>query len=279
MFDNICKFLAETFSEDYATWLLGKSISLTTLSPKELSLEPIRADALILEQSDDLVLHLEFQTEPDESMGFRMLDYRVRVHRRFPHKTMHQVVIYLKKTTSALVFQDRFHLPETSHRYRVIRLWEESPEPFLSSPGLLPLAVLTESADPTERLRAVAQVLDTIEDRQTKANLTAATAIFGGLLVKPELIKSILRSEIMKESAVYQEILQEGEQQGFLKGEQQGLLKGEQRGFLKGEQQGFLKGKLEIAQKLLAQGLSLAEVSRLTELSADTLKTLSEPCN
>lgn len=67
----------------------------------------------------------------------------------------------------------------------------------------------------------------------------------------------------MKESAVYQEILQEGEQQGFLKG----------------EQQGFLKGKLEIAQKLLAQGLSLAEVSRLTELSADTLKTLSEPCN
>jgi predicted transposase/invertase (TIGR01784 family) len=82
MFDNVCKYLAETFSEDYAAWLLGKPVTLTTLSPKELSLEPIRADSLILEQSDDLVLHLEFQTEPDESMGFRMLDYRVRVHRR-----------------------------------------------------------------------------------------------------------------------------------------------------------------------------------------------------
>ncbi len=131
MFDSICKFLAETFSEDYATWLLGKSVSLTTLSPKELSLEPIRADSLILEQSDDMVLHLEFQTEPDETMGFRMLDYRVRVHRRFPHKTMHQVVIYLKKTGSALVYQDSFQLGDTSHRYRVIRLWEESAEPFL----------------------------------------------------------------------------------------------------------------------------------------------------
>jgi len=40
-----------------------------------------------------LVLHLEFQTEPDETMGFRMLDYRVRVYRRFPTKTMNQVVI------------------------------------------------------------------------------------------------------------------------------------------------------------------------------------------
>ncbi|MFM7440823.1 MAG: hypothetical protein ACKO2V_19865 [Snowella sp.] len=39
MFDNLCKFLAENFSEDYATWLLGRSVSLTKLSPTELSLE------------------------------------------------------------------------------------------------------------------------------------------------------------------------------------------------------------------------------------------------
>ena len=51
MFDNLCKFLAENFSEDYATWLLGSPVTLTKLSPTELSLEPIRADSLILEQS------------------------------------------------------------------------------------------------------------------------------------------------------------------------------------------------------------------------------------
>ncbi len=33
-----------------ASWLLGEPITLTELSPKELSLEPIRADALILLQ-------------------------------------------------------------------------------------------------------------------------------------------------------------------------------------------------------------------------------------
>jgi len=61
MFDNICKFLAENFSTDFATWLLGEPITLTELSPQELSLEPIRADALILLQSAQNILHLEFQ--------------------------------------------------------------------------------------------------------------------------------------------------------------------------------------------------------------------------
>ena len=47
MFDTVCKFLVETFSADFAAWLLGALITLTELSPAELSLEPIRADALI----------------------------------------------------------------------------------------------------------------------------------------------------------------------------------------------------------------------------------------
>ncbi|MGI0483087.1 flagellar assembly protein H, partial [Geminocystis sp. CENA526] len=61
MFDNICKFLAEYFRDDLVTWLLGSPIPLTELKPTELSNEPIRADSLILLQSEDLVLHTEFQ--------------------------------------------------------------------------------------------------------------------------------------------------------------------------------------------------------------------------
>ena len=83
--------MAETFPDDVATWLLGRSVQLSQLSPKELSNEPIRADALILQQSEDLVLHSEFQTQPSEEVPFRMADYRLRGYRRFPHKRMIQV--------------------------------------------------------------------------------------------------------------------------------------------------------------------------------------------
>jgi predicted transposase YdaD len=96
MYDNVCKFLAEHFSNDFAQWLLGEPIAFTQVSPKELSLEPIRADALILLASEAMVLHIEFQTEPNAEIPFRMADYRLRVYRRYPKKRMYQVVIYLK---------------------------------------------------------------------------------------------------------------------------------------------------------------------------------------
>ena len=48
MYDDTCQFLAEHFSADFASWLLGTSVTLTELKPSELSLHPIRADALIL---------------------------------------------------------------------------------------------------------------------------------------------------------------------------------------------------------------------------------------
>jgi len=267
MFDNLCKFLAENFSEDYATWLLGKPTRLTKLSPTELSLEPIRADSLILEQSEQVVLHLEFQTQPDSSMGFRMLDYRMRVYRRFPQKEMHQVVIYLKPTQSPLVYQDMFQLEKTSHQYRAIRLWEEAPAFFLQSPGLLPLAILTQGQDPTGRLREVANELDKIKDSQMQANLTAATAIFSGLLLKPHIIQEILRSDIMKESTVYQGILQEGRQEG----RQEGIQEGE-RVFLRRQltkRFGILPVAVE--QRLLQASLTDLEIWGERILVADNL--------
>lgn len=153
MFDNLCKFLVESFPSDFATWLLGEPITLTELSPKELSLEPIRADALILQQSDEIVLHIEFQTQPDKNIPFRMTDYRLRVYRRFPHKRMIQVVIYLQKTDSELVRQTTFTLEETSHRFQVIRLWEQPKEIFLQTSGLLPFAVLSNTNSKTNTLQ------------------------------------------------------------------------------------------------------------------------------
>ena len=127
MYDNICKFLAEAFSNDFANWLLGKPLQLTQLSPTELSVEPIRADALILLESESSILHMEFQTKPDDTMAFRMLDYRTRMYRRYPDKSVRQVVIYLKPSGSDLVRQTTFEIPGTRHEFQVIRLWEQPP--------------------------------------------------------------------------------------------------------------------------------------------------------
>jgi predicted transposase/invertase (TIGR01784 family) len=82
MYDNTCKYLAETYPADFAIWLLGEPIALTRLEPRELSTEPIRADSLTFLESQDVILHLEFQTRPDDTIPFRMADYYLRLYSR-----------------------------------------------------------------------------------------------------------------------------------------------------------------------------------------------------
>ena len=256
MFDNVCKFLAENYSEDFSQWLLGYKTNLTELKPTELSLEPIRADSLILLQSQNLVLHLEFQTNVDETMAFRMLDYRLRVYQSYPQKQMKQVVIYLRKTGSDLVQQNSFRLEKTLHEFEVIRLWEQPTDLFLNQLGLLPLAVLSQTKDPKIVLTKIAQTIDREADKNIKNNLLAVLGILAGLVLNQTTIQQILRSDIMKESVIYQEILREGELKGELKGRQQ--------------------GKSEVALNLLKNQMTVEQVINLTGLPESLVQQLAQ---
>ncbi|MGK7940601.1 MAG: Rpn family recombination-promoting nuclease/putative transposase [Crocosphaera sp.] len=258
MYDNICKFIVEEFSEDMATWLLGEPIELVELSPKELSLEPIRADSLILRQSNDLVLHAEFQTNTDVNIPFRMADYRLRVYRRYPNKTMTQVVIYLRKTASELVYQDTFSLEKTNHQFNVIRLWEQPTELFFSSNGLLPFAVLSQTEKKLDTLQNVANQLQKINNDRVQANLSASTAILSGLVLEEKEIQQILRSDIMKESTMYQAILREGKEEGMQEGIKEGIKEGVEK----------------VARNMIENGLNIELISQLTGLSLEEVQKL-----
>ena len=259
MFDNVCKFLAENFKDDFASWLLGSEIKLTELKPTELSLEPIRADSLILLQSESLILHLEFQTEADSKIPFRMLDYRIRCYRRFPHKEMRQFVIYLHQTGSELVYQNSFRLTKTYHEFEVIRLWEQPTAQFLQLPGLLPLAVLTQGDEPTIILNQVAQAVEEITDNNVKSNVLAASTILAGLILNDTLIKSFFRSDIMKQSVIYQEILKEGE--------------------TKGKAEGKAEKAQQVAKNLLKEGLSLDLIAKATDLPLSIIESWQKELN
>ncbi len=89
MYNNVCKFLAESFSTDFASWLLGTPLTLTKLEPSELSIEPIRADSVTFLKSLEVILHLEFQTTTDKNMALRMADYWLRLYHKFPELKIH----------------------------------------------------------------------------------------------------------------------------------------------------------------------------------------------
>ncbi|PSB04644.1 Rpn family recombination-promoting nuclease/putative transposase [Merismopedia glauca] len=218
MIDNISKFLIEQYSTDFAAWLLGEPIALTTINPTELNVEPIRADSVMFLQSAQLILHTEFQTVPDETMPFRMADYYLRLRRKFPNREIQQVVIYLKPSNSDLVRQTQYQTPVMSHQFRVIRLWEEPLKVFLNTPGLLPYAVLSQATNKEEVLQQVVNEIARIPDLREQSNLAAATSILAGLQLTEETIRRLMGSPVMRESTMYQSILREGRAEGRTEG-------------------------------------------------------------
>lgn len=251
MYDDTCRFLAEHFSTDFASWLLGKPVALTKIQPSELSLDPIRADALILLESDESVLHIEFQTRPKNTTPFRILDYRVRMYRKYPTKPMRQVVIYLKQTGSELVYQTSFTMERTCHEFDVIRLWEQPASLFLQYPGLIPFAVLGQSANAEETLRQAAQKVDQIADPTAQANVMAASGILAGLKLEDEIVYRILRRDIMQESTVYRAIRREGQEDE----------------------------KRAIAINLLRRGVAIDIIAPSTGLSTEEVQQLQQQMN
>ncbi|WP_434683864.1 Rpn family recombination-promoting nuclease/putative transposase [Pseudanabaena minima] len=276
MIDNICKFLAETFPTDFASWLLGEAIALTTLKPSELSVEPIRADSVIFLQSSKIILHIEFQTEANKNIPFRMADYRLRLYRQFADTEIYQVVIYLTPSQSPLVYENTFSAGELNHKFNVIRLWEQPTEIFQKYRGLLPFATLSQTDNPEETLRQVAKQIENIADKQVQSNVAASTAIISGIALSQEIIQRLLRSEIMKESVIYQAILREGMAEGEAKGEAKGKAEGKAEAT---NQLALNMLRSNIAIDLVVQitGLSLKQVQKLQKTSTKPPKASKSP--
>ena len=66
----------------------------------------------------------------------------------------------------------------------------------------------------------------------------------------------------MRESVIYQDILEEGEEKGL------------QKGLQEGRQEGKEEKARQIALKMLSAGFSIPEIAQFTDLSPDAIKEL-----
>jgi len=222
-YDSILKFIIDEYTKPILNWIYQTSIEEDiTILKTELNVEPIRADGVFFLEMGQKIIHLEFQTNPqsDPPIPLRMLDYWVRLYRLYDQqKEIEQIVIFLKKSNSEIVFQDTFQTKTTSHRYRVIRIWEWDPQPLLEIPELLPLAVLAKSENPETLLATVAQKLDTIEDKHKRSNIAACVELLAGINFSEDLIAMYLQEDILKDSVVYQKLMNKGIEKGLQQGE------------------------------------------------------------
>src|SRR5207244_2379033 len=101
--------------------------------------------------------------------------------------------------------------------YRVVRLWQEDPESFLTAGiGLVPLAPLinVSEADLPGVVRRMVERINA-EPRPRAGKLLTATYLLMGMRYPDELVDQLLQGvQIMRESTTYQKILRDGRVEG-----------------------------------------------------------------
>jgi predicted transposase YdaD len=180
------------------------------------------------------LVNLELQSSHDkdlvETTWFRQA---ALYHRhRLPVLT---VLVLLRREANSPGFTGSFEIRmrdgwQTNHyNYRVVRMWDEDPEPYLTSGiNLVPLAPLTNVSE--DQLPGLVKRMDgriRAEPRPSASKLWTATYLLMGLRYSHEVVSHLLEGVLgMQESTTYQAILKEGRQEGSVEGRNEGLLEG-----------------------------------------------------
>jgi predicted transposase/invertase (TIGR01784 family) len=275
-YDNLCKVLSEKYPDRFATWLLGEEYSNSDIKvlKAELSIEPIRADSVTLLRTKDQILHIEFQVlvASKPPLPLRLLDYWVRLYRQYGVPII-QIAILLKPTKQEV--EDTFAVGTTRHSFQIIKMWEQDPLPLLQDEALLPLAVLTATTKPTQLLEQVDTAISRIEEVDKRKDVAACAKIMAGLRYKKTLIEGLFREPMMRESVIYQDILQEGRQEG----RQVGLQEGRQVGLQEGRQVGLQEEAIALVLRQLNRKIGVLDaqvVDRISNLGITQLEDLAE---
>jgi len=220
--DSLKIFISEN-PQDFASWLLGEAqVKVKLLT--EFKTRTIEAEALleVTLNGEDMLLHIEFQSTNDPTIGERLLGYNFEAKRE--HKLpVHSCVIYLKNDGTVPESPLRWELPNgrevLQFHYESVELGKLSTEALRRTglTGLLPLLILTKDGATREVVEEVISRLQVAE----KKELLPITKLLASLVFTSELDKEWIiwrfdkMSDILRETWAYQEIMQEGELRGL----------------------------------------------------------------
>lgn len=228
MFDPVLKDVADAYPADWVGLLqrlLGLPVGgdIEIVQPN-LPTGTVEADRVYrLSVPGPMLLHTEWESSSELGRPDRFLLYNTLLTRQtgLPVQTV-VVLVRREANSSDLVGTLTRMLPGGREylrwTYQVVRLWELDPAALLAQPGLTPLAPL--AAVDEAGLPGLMNQLDerwSHLPRRQASDLASATSILMGLRFDRALIRQLFREVAMvKESVIYQDILEEGRELGRL---------------------------------------------------------------
>ncbi len=206
------------------TLIFGERPNLEPISGSLPSTEH-RADFLARVTGDtDFIAHIEFQTGHDPDMPVRMLSYYARI--LHAHKLpVYPIVVYLRQRDARIEATYNSSIggrDVIAFKYEVVRIWElESAKIFESRLyGLYPLTPLMADSD---LARCLYEVEIAVKDKKIDVDSYTCTRIFAELKYPDEVVKTMIKDKLLKQSTFYKETRDEGISAGITRGRESGI--------------------------------------------------------
>jgi hypothetical protein len=183
------------------------------------------------------LIHVEMQSRRDARLPRRLWRYNALLDLKFDLRVRSIALLLRPEADSKdLIGVLDLRLPDddrvVTFHYKVIRAWEQPVEPLLVGPlATLPMAPLADVP-----LGEVPRVLERIDSRLAaeapppEAGIMMLSALtLAGMRLDPDLVKAFGRRlrtmNILKDSSLYQVLLEEGKELGERQGELKGIRK------------------------------------------------------
>jgi predicted transposase YdaD len=176
------------------------------------------------------LVNLELQSSHDKELIETTWFRQAALYRRHKLPVL-TVLVLLRRQANSPSFTGSFEIrmrdgwQTNQYNYRVVRLWQEEPDPYLTAGvNLVPLAPLTNVVE--DELPELVRRMDeriSAEPRPKALKLWTATYLLMGLCYSEELVAHLLEGVAdMQESTTYQAILREGRDEGLVEGRNEG---------------------------------------------------------
>jgi len=217
-YDITTGYLFRWFPDDFVKFIAGdtaEDIALADPVLKQVRYADATAYATIRTEDGakmEVIVHIEFQTDADDTMPIRMAGYIGRLIDMY-RRPVHASVIYLRpqEINDPGVYQYTFP-NEFKTKYNVLKIWEFDDGELLSKHilGLLPFTPLMqpENISAEEWLgKCVRTIEEAVPDEQDRKDLLASTSVLAGLIHDVSFVQTFIPEEIMRQSSVIKEII------------------------------------------------------------------------
>jgi predicted transposase YdaD len=180
-----------------------------------------------------MLFNIEFQSGPDPEMEIRLLEYCVLAYRRY-ECPVYSVVVYLKKGGKRAVSPFIMALPDGQEilrfHFRAINIYDIPYKELMAKglAGILPLVPLSLGGAQRE---VVEEIIERLMQpgEPIRKELLALTRLFASLAFKSREDQKWLKrrfemlKDILRETPAFQQILEEGREEGRETGRKEGL--------------------------------------------------------